>query len=49
MYWGKFVNTKNKAVELFLDPKSSFEGWVALALLSIIKVTGLVQFGEKSS
>ena len=30
-------------------PKWSFEGWVASVLLSIIKLTGLVQFGEKFS
>ena len=30
-------------------PNWSFEGWIASALLSIINVTGLVQFGEKLS
>ena len=33
----------------FSIPKWSLEGWVAASLLSIINVTGLVQFGEKLS
>ena len=40
---------KIKQWSCFWIPKWSFEGWFASALLGIINVTGLVQFGENLS
>ena len=33
-YWGKFGNTENEAVELFLGSLVEFQGWFATALFS---------------